>query len=258
MPAATETLRLSLAGSIARRARWSQRSAVSRRSPFSSAPRTRTERGATRAASSSAGAVGRQPDAAEARLGQLVEGAGEVRGLDDRHPIERTRGRLRARTAELGRAVPRQDDPGDAHGCGAAQDGAEIARVVHLVEGQEQARLGKIADDVGQGQGRQRADLECQALVRGIGRKAACQTTGVDRLEGEPRPPAVGLDRRECLRGGEKAKAGALGIGEGGGHRVAAPQPDAAVAAPQAAACSGRLPLWRNGFAGTSTGAAGG
>ena len=227
MPAATETFRLSMRGSISSRARWSHCSATSRRRPSPSLPSTRTMRGGRSSVSSAAGAGRVQADDPVAALLEVGQGAAEIDHLDQRHEVERARGRLGAGAAELGAAAIGQDDALHAECRGRAQDGAEIARVVDLVQGQDQRALRRVGAElrrvaVGQGPDAQRPVPDA---AHSGGRSWAMRSAGT--FSGViARAPGGGLDRREGRLGGQHAVAGPVGIGQGGGDGMLAVEPD--------------------------------
>ena len=86
-----------------------------------------------------------------------------------------------ARTPEFGRAVPlRQDDCGGAEGGGGADDRADIVRVGHLVEHDDELRVGEVGKiRLGEGIGEDR-----DALVHGAGAGDAVDLARLRRAGG--------------------------------------------------------------------------
>src|SRR6266542_664682 len=88
-----------------------------------------------------------QPDAPQAGGAQALQSAGEVGDLGHGHVLERAGGGLHGRGGQRGAAVAGQDDPVAAGGLGAADQRAEVVRVLDAVEGQEERRLGAAERD---------------------------------------------------------------------------------------------------------------
>ena len=193
MPQATETLRLSIAGAIGRRAAKSQCSATRRRSPAPSAPSARTRLRSCGTSSSVAVGVAVQRHAPVAERRQLVEGAGEVDHLDHRHHVESARGRAGGHAAELGAAARRQHHRADLEGGGRAQDRADIVRIGHLIEQQHEiaaglGRAGPLELEPRQRRGRERQPLMHRAPRRRGARSPRARRSGSRGRDGG-RPP---------------------------------------------------------------------
>ncbi len=84
----------------------------------------------------------------EAGFLELVEGAGEVDGAHQRDDFERPRGGLGQHAGVGRRMAVGNDHAGGAEGRRRAQDGADIVRVGHLVEGQDQGVVAAAGQDI--------------------------------------------------------------------------------------------------------------
>ena len=127
-----------MSGRVGRRARVSQRSRTSRRSPLPSEPSTSTARAPRSSADSGVGACLVETAAPEPVLLQPVEGARQIDDADQRDEVERARGGLGQRRARRRRAVLGDDHRGGAERGGRTQHGADIVRVADLVEHHDQ------------------------------------------------------------------------------------------------------------------------
>lgn len=79
-----------------------------------------------------------KPDPPESSLAKLVEGSRQVGHAQHGQVLDGARRGLHEGRRKVRRTIPRHHDPGDTRGLGGAQDGADIARIRDLVEGQEQ------------------------------------------------------------------------------------------------------------------------
>lgn len=134
----------------------------------------------------------------EPKLLQLLQRLRQVGDLDQRHEVEAAGGGAGRRTRKLGRAALGNDDRVDRKGGRTAQDGADVTRVAELVERKQQRRaLGR--DDVGQREGRQRAGLQRQPLVKLLAAHPPLDEVGGRGLDDKavaPRQGSQPLQRR--------------------------------------------------------------
>ena len=227
MPQATETLRLSIAGAIGRRAARSQRSRTRRRTPLPSAPSTRA-RLSTSGAWSIVGLGGAvEGDPPVAQRCQLVERAGEVGDLDHRQQVQRARGGLGDRAAELGAAALRQHHRAHLERGRRAQDRADVVRVGDLVEQEDQVAAGLGGAGAFQVEARQGRCGQSEALVDRALAEAAVELLALDGGDFEAGAARGRAEAGEALGGREQAVAAAPRVGERRLDRVAAVEPQA-------------------------------
>ena len=174
-----------------------------------------------------------QPQAPEPGLFDLLQRPGKVGDAQERHLLERARGCLGQHAGHRRRAVLRHQHGQRAEGGGRAQDGADIVRVGHLVEHDNDLRriiLGqrcqkRIEIAFGQFLGGQR-----QALMHRARRQQPLEFAAVEHFK--PGRRRLGARRRQKtprlgggLIEGDEAPADPRRIGERGFDRVAAIEP---------------------------------
>ena len=204
----------------------SQVSRVSRRRPSPSAPSTRATRRSPSAGPDSGGAAGVQPDRPDTGRLQRDQRAGDVDRAQQRHGLQRAGRGLGERAGLLRRVAVLGDHRRHAERRGRAQDGADVARVGDLVEHDQ--RPGPFQRLLQAGRG-QRIGEQRGALVGDVAAEQVVEPAALDLL-GRHRPGRR-LALRQGLLGllGQHQAAQAAGrIGQRGGHRVQAVEPDGA------------------------------
>ena len=160
-----------------------------------SAPST-SARGLRRGlASSGCGPSEIEADDQEIARRQLLERAGEIDDGDDGHMLERARGRFGEDAGELRTVALGHDQRVDAEGGRRAQYGADIMRVGHLIEDQNEAAFRLYVGDIRLGQG---ARLQHQALMHALLAEPLRQRSRLDDLR---REAGGGGERRDALGG---------------------------------------------------------
>ena len=168
------------------------------------------------------GDVAGQADPPEPRLGDLVEGAGEIDDADPGHRLQRARRGARDGARFGGRVAVLGDEAERAERRRRAQDRADVVRIGDLVEHDQRARVVlALREEVGEPHVLERLDLGDDALVRGIGGDELSQVGDVGVGH---RDLGGHVELRGGLPGQPQLAHGTLGIGERGGDRVAAPE----------------------------------
>ena len=138
--------------------------------PSPSAPSTRATRGGPERFGERGLRLAGQADPPEARLGDLVERAGEVDHAHPGHGLERAAGGLGERAGFGRRVAVLGDDAERVERGGRAQDRADIVRIGDLVEHQQRPAVLGLVEQVGEQHIGQLLDLGDDALVRRVAR----------------------------------------------------------------------------------------
>ena len=219
--AALDTLRLSTASPIGRRATASQRDSTPGRIPSPSEPSTSATRPA---GSASASVASPSPSSAKrqyARRANLVERARQIDDADPRHALQRARSGLGERP-RFGRRVPvLRDQRGRPERRRAAQDRADVVGIGHLIEHEQRAvpHQGFVQPPL-----LERRAVEHQPLMRRAGGDEPVQIAPVRQLDAQLIGQPI-VERRPRLVRRPQNRSAPLGIGQRGLHRVPAPQP---------------------------------
>ena len=195
MPVATDTLRLSTCPMIGMLARASHRSRVRRRSPAPSAPSTHASGPVRSRSNSDSSGLARRSHQSDAGVPQVVHRPRQVGDGDQRNRLGGPRGRLQRGRRQSHRAVARNDHRLHPCGVGHAEARAEVARVGHAVEQQQQRPGSDVVDHV----------VEAQRLleVRGDGHHALVRRSRPPGHAGDPdrrrRPSPSGPPRAAAI-----------------------------------------------------------